>query len=226
MASHQQMLLPLVPETLKTFALFLPGKNQLVLETLASNTAPQFIYLFGAKGTGKTHLLEAYAAAALEQQKHLLFLPLKNLPNATDYLKDLPKFDAILMDDLDYLTSDLEINLFNLFNELQAQGTPLIVTSTVPPAALNLNLPDLKSRLNSGLSLKLEPLKDEELKAALKLHCKHIGLQLNDKIYDFILNRSERNLDILIKQLKQVADHSLLTRRPVTLMMAKKVLSL
>lgn len=226
MLNQQQMLLPLIPETLKTFQLFFPGKNQLIVETLKHPLPPQFIFLFGTEGSGKTHLLEAYAAQALQKNQRVLFLPLKNLNTATDYLKDLPELDAVLIDDLEHLPPALEADLFHLFNQLQAHNTSLIITSTSTPNALDIKLPDLKSRLESGLALRLEALKDEELKAALTLHAKHMGLKLNNKIYDFLLNHLERNLINLLTQLKKVADYSLQTRRPITLMMIKEVLAL
>jgi DnaA-homolog protein len=222
----QQLLLPLQPQQLKSFALFFPGKNHLALETLIAPTHPQFIYLFGASGSGKSHLLEAYASQAIEKCDRVLFLPLKNLNHQKNYLKELPKLAAVLVDDLEYLSQDEEADLFHLFNQLQSTNTPLIVTSNLAPNALNIQLPDLKSRLESGLALKLETLKDEELLAALKLHAQHLGLRLNEKIYIFILNHLERKLSSLILQLKKVTDYSLLTRRPVTIKMIKFVLAI
>jgi DnaA family protein len=222
----QQLLLPLLPETLKSFELFVPGKNQLVLETLKNPLQSQFIYLFGSEGTGKTHLLEAYAAQALTQKKRLLFLPLKNLKNHTDYLKDWPEFNAVLIDDIEYLAPNLEIELFYRFNELQAKGTSLIITSALPPQALSIELADLKSRLNSGLALKIEALRNDELKMALTLHAKHLGLKLADETYDFLLNHLNRDLAQLTQQLKIIAEYSLRHKRRVTLALIKAVLNL
>lgn len=226
LSDHPQLILPLVPETLKSFDLFFPGKNHLVLETLKADPPPQFIYLYGNKGSGKSHLLEAFTIEALKQQKRILFLPLRTLLKEKTYLKDWPEFDAVLIDDIEYLNPELQPDMCHQFNELQSRGTTLIVTSSAPPAALDFNLPDLKSRMESGLSLKIESLKEDELKTALMMHAKLMGLALDDKIYEFLLKRLERNLGTLTQQLKQIADYSLLTRRPVTTAMIKEVLGL
>ncbi len=226
LSDHPQLILPLVPETLKSFDLFFPGKNHLVLETLKADPPPQFIYLYGNKGSGKSHLLEAFTIEALKQQKRILFLPLRTLLKEKTYLKDWPEFDAVLIDDIEYLNPELQPDMCHQFNELQSRGTTLIVTSSAPPAALDFNLPDLKSRMESGLSLKIESLKEDELKTALMMHAAHMGLALDDKIYEFLLKRLERNLGTLTQSLKKIADYSLITRRPVTTAMIKEVLEL
>jgi DnaA-homolog protein len=151
---------------------------------------------------------------------------LRNLLKEKAYLKDWPKFDAVLIDDIEYLNPELQAGMCHQFNELQSSGTTLIVTSSAPPAALDFNLPDLKSRMESGLSLKIESLKEDELKTALMMHAKHMGLALDEKIYEFLLKRLERNLGTLTQSLKKIADYSLIARRPVTTAMIKEVLGL
>lgn len=223
--TNAQLILPLMPDTLKSFELFYPGKNQIILDTLKAKDHPQFIYLFGLEGSGKSHLLEAYANQALKTNQRILFLPLKNLSTNKDYLKDWPKLDAILIDDLELLPKDLEVELFHNFNKLQADNTSLIVSSTKSPQQIDIQLPDLKSRLNSGLALNIELLKDQDLKAALQLKAKQLGLKLDNKIYDFLLNHLDRNLANLNSQLKQISEYSLRTKRPVTLPLIKQALN-
>lgn len=223
--SAQQMLLPLLPQQLKTFELFFTGKNDLAVQSLRQTPPAQFIYLFGQSSSGKSHLLEAFAMQGLSAHKRILFLPLKQLINQKDYLKDWPKFDAVLLDDLEFLPPELETELFHRFNELQAEGSTLIVTSTLAPSNLNIELPDLKSRLNSGLALKLEPLRDIELRQALQKHAAALSLSLDDKLYDYLLNHLNRDLETLIKQIKKIADYSLIKKRSVTLALIKEALS-
>jgi len=220
----KQLVLPLVPTSLKRFEWFYPGQNHLCVTTLKQEPLPQFIYIYGSSGSGKTHLLEAYAYKAIEAKKRVLYVPLKQIQLHRDFFRDLQKMDALLLDDLEYLNPALATALFHGFNSLQQQQIPLIITSQLKPSALNLALPDLKSRLQSGLSFNLIPLMDEELKTALTLYAQQLELKLDDKIYSWLLTYQKRDLHVLTKQLQAIANYSLAAKKPITLPLVKQAL--
>ena len=108
----QQMILPLVPTSLKRFELFYPGQNALCLNTLKQEELPPFTYIYGTPGSGKTHLLEACAFAAIQAKKRVLFLPLRHLTPSAECFQDLHLIDLLLIDDIEYLPKILETPMF------------------------------------------------------------------------------------------------------------------
>lgn len=56
-----------------------------------------------------------------------------------------------------------ELALFNLYNRVLELGrTCLLITGDRPPRQIDLQLPDLASRLDWGQIYRLQPLSDEE----------------------------------------------------------------
>ena len=64
--SMQQLLLELAPPPPPTLENFSPGKNGAALEALkeALEDGERFVFLWGPGGSGKTHLLRAFAGVA------------------------------------------------------------------------------------------------------------------------------------------------------------------
>ena len=129
----EQMVLPLVPASLKRFEFFYPGQNSLCLDTLRPETLPSFTYLYGVSGSGKTHLLEACAYEAIQAKKRVLFLPLRHLVPAAECFQDLHCVDLLLIDDIECLPPALETSMFHCFNSLQEQHIPLLISSQLKP---------------------------------------------------------------------------------------------
>ena len=59
--------------------------------------------------------------------------------------------------------------MFRLHHDLNEQQRHLVLAATSPPAALNWQLADLRSRLGGGLILQLKPLSEAEQIAALQM---------------------------------------------------------
>jgi len=214
----------------QTFADFFPGGNTEAvrhLQNCAEGDGEAFMFLWGAPGLGKSHLLRACCQHAHQLGRtafYFEFIPAA-LPNP-GLLAGLHQFDLVCLDGIMSIIghSDWEWALFNFFNQHRAYGRQLVVSAQCPPEQLPVRLPDLKTRLNWGLTLKLKPLPDDDKARALALKAKQLGFQLPPQVGRFLLTRCNRDLASLWAILAQLDQASLAARRKLTIPFLKQVL--
>ncbi len=113
---------------------------------------------------------------------------------------------------------------FNFFNLHRDQGHTLILSSSCPPNELAIRLPDLKTRLNWGLTLKLQPLTDEDRITALTYKASQMGFEISPKAGRFLLTHYDRDLSSLWALLKKLDQLSLAAKRKLTIPFLKQIL--
>ena len=211
-----------------SFANFFAGPNEAALKHLklwASNTlrSPVPTYLWGEAGSGKSHLLKAFAEVLCEQGATVGWLDASVL--------DPPEFDerwvAVLMDDCHLYTAVQQQAAFNWFvNAMSAaDGQPrcVLAAGALPPADLALR-EDLRTRLGWGHVFVLHALTDAERRAVLRQEADARGIFLGDEAMDFILHRFSRDLGNLMQLLDQLDGYSLQTQRAITIPLIKSML--
>ena len=123
----QQLPLDIEIKADATFSNFVTGGDdnaQLVsmLQQVAGGE-PEFVYLYGEPGTGRTHLLQAFTQCYSECQPQALvaYIPLDNMQLVPDMVEGLAGFDAVCIDGLERCLGDKawETALFNLYNQLK-----------------------------------------------------------------------------------------------------------
>lgn len=224
---HPQLPLPFRLQDDLTFNKYISSENQQVISALKDPQEP-FIYLWGDSGTGKTHLLHAICQEQTEHGKTAVYLPLKEMfTMPAQLLAGMDKLDLVCLDDIQLISgkSDWEEAIFNLFNQLKQTGGRLIISSISSPQQSNIQLNDLKSRLNSGLPLNLVPLSDESTIQALQARAHQLGLELNEDVANFMITRFPRNLSTLWSLLDQLDQASLAAQRKLTIPFLKSTLS-
>lgn len=208
---------------------YVPGSNAEVLHAVtaaAEGYGERFLFLHGPQGAGKTHLLAGACNQAAASARSCVYLPLGELcALSAEVLQGLETRDLVCLDDVEHAADPAwERALFNLYNALRDRGGRLLATAAVPPAALPLSLPDLRSRLAWGLTLTLHPLADDALAEALRAAALARGLALGAEVADYLLRRFPRNLPALLEVLEQLDQASLAARRPLTLPFVRSVL--
>jgi DnaA family protein len=202
-----------------TFANYFPGPNAQLLHCLEQRREP-FVYLWGAGGSGKSHLLQAACHAASEMGAGAAYLPLAELSGMSpDLLEGLEQMGVIAIEDIETVAGnrEWEVALFHLYNRVREQGGRLYVAGSVPPASLGLTLPDLVSRLSWGPVFQLEPLSDEEKLRALQLRAKGRGMVLSDEVAGYLMKHTERDLHNLFELLERLDRESLAAQRKLTI---------
>jgi DnaA family protein len=213
--------LPIGAVAVQDFESFAVGANTAAVEhlqALRTDAAP--VYLWGASGCGKSHLLHALVDR-FESQGALAgsFQAANSAP--------WPSNDAwslIVLDDCEQLDADQQHAAFALFIDAAARGVPVVAAGRLPPVDLPLR-EDLRTRLAWGHVFALQSLNEAEVRATLRREADRRGVFLSDEVMDYLLTRFERDLKHLMKQLERLDDFSLATKRSITIPLLKQMMS-
>jgi DnaA family protein len=228
---HPQLPLGLALRESARFASYFPGQNQEAVNSLrvsAEGLGDSLVYLAGAPGLGKTHLLQAACQQAADAGRTSVYLPLRQLPGLSPAMfEGLERMDLVCLDDVDAIAdrADLEHGLFDLFNRLRESGGTLLVTAGKRPDQSGIQLADLVSRLCWGVTYVLKPLDEETLFAAVTYRARARGLELPEDTARFLLRRFPRDLASLCDLLDRLDHASLIARRRLTIPFVKAALA-
>ena len=227
--SPMQLPLPVALPDGVSFANFVAGSNLEVVQTLQGRVHgnEHFVYLWGAAGTGKTHLLHASCQHAAEQHSAAAYLPLADADTLSPaVLESLEHLDVVCIDDIQTIAgrSEWETGLLHLYNRIRDSGGRLRVTGNAAPAELRLALPDLGSRLSWGLIFQLQPLDDENKLRALQLRARSRGMDLPEEVGRYLLNHWPRAMPKLFELLQHLDTGSLTHQRKLTIPFVRELI--
>jgi len=194
----RQLALPLSAPPAPTLENFVPGSNGELLERLrelaAGRCCETVVYLWGAPGSGRSHLLAASARPGVR-----------------------------VADDVEVLDEAGQQALFNAINSAREDGGTVLAAGAAPPAQLALR-EDLRSRLGWGLVYEVKPLSDAEKAVFLHAEAARRGLRLSDEVVWYLLTHVRRDMPSLRALLEQLDRASLEQHRPVTLPLVREAL--
>ncbi len=228
----RQRTLALFRDAGASFDSFEPAGNSEVVTAVrawAAGQGPWCLYLWGAAGVGKSHLLQAAVRQVSGRGARTMYLPLFELRSwGTEALDGLDDLDALALDDVDALLGERgrEERLFTLYNRMQGAGGQLLVAAPVAPRELRCTLPDLQSRLSAALVFHLAPLGDEARCAALMHAAAARGIALPATVAVYLLRRLPRDFTALNAVLNTLDAASLSAGRPLTIPFVREVLGL
>lgn len=214
----EQLLLALLTEPGADFATFIAGDNQEVLAQLqdqARGAGEPYLFVHGAAGTGKTHLLQSACRGAVAQGAQAQYLPLTHGGLLPAVLEELDRLDLVALDDLQAVVGDArwEQQLFDLFNRIREQRRRLLVSSDRPIPELPIALPDLQSRLGWGPSYRLRPLDEQHMEQLLIGNALGRGLTLDSETVRYIMQHHTRDTKELISLLDALDHASLMHKK-------------
>jgi DnaA family protein len=185
------------------------------------------VYIAGTAATGKSHLLLATCAEAEAVGLRAAYLPLTAAAGRLrDALDAFEHADLVALDGLEAIAGDREdeVALFDAHNRARDAGRSLLYAARAMPDALDLVLPDLRSRLSQCARIALEPLDDVGRADVLRVRAQRRGLQLEDAAIDWLLKRVDRDLVSLTALLDRLDRESLAAQRRLTVPFLRSVL--
>ena len=224
----KQIALDIGLSTGPTLQNFFPGPNEAVRKHLAlwvgekssaATRSPVPTYLWGASGSGKTHLLKAVREALREQGAVVGWL------DATD-LEPGPfseSWAAVLFDDVHQYSAVQQHAAFNWFVNAQTHQRWVLGAGDQPPAGLQVR-EDLRTRLGWGHVFGLKVLSEPERRAVLRQAADARGVFLGDEVMDFMLTRFSRDLGSLMELLDLIDGYALQTKRVITIPLIRSMM--
>lgn len=215
----------------QSFKSFFPGNNTEIINHLQEFLAKkneQQIYIWGDVGHGKSHLLKACCLAANEHHKTSFYLTFNSTkPPNPAILEGLENMAIVCLDNIEQIAgnTDWEQALFNFYNLHRDNNNQLLLTSSCPPKYLPFQLPDLKTRMSWGLTLKLQPLNDEQIINALNHKAHFMGFTIPDNVGRFLLSHYERDLPALWLILNKIDHATLAAKRKLTIPFLKQIMA-
>ncbi|MDX9740548.1 MAG: DnaA regulatory inactivator Hda [Gammaproteobacteria bacterium] len=209
-----------------TFDVFVPGADAEAVAWLRERARDGVTYLWGARGAGRTHLLQAVCHQAAAAGARSAYVPLGEAGLVPEVLEGLETLEVVCVDDLQCVAGhdEWERALFALFNGLKARHAGLVCCADRPLHGLGVKLPDLASRLAWGPVFQLHGLDDEALAEALQLRASALGLEMPDEVVRYLMRRESREPSALFGLLEQLDRASLSAQRRLTVPFVREFL--
>lgn len=214
-----------------TFASFYAGHNAEVIQQVQSFAGvgvEQQLYLWGDSGSGKTHLLQACCQLAKSSGKDPFYFRFDaaDMPSPRLF-EGLEEVELICLDDIHCIAdrADWEAALFGFYNSHRQNNHKLLLAADCPPKYLPFNLLDLKTRMGWGLTLKIQPLRDDQIIDALTFRAHFLGFDIPPQVGRFLLNHYVHDLPALWLLLERIDRATLAAQRKLTIPFLKQILS-
>jgi len=185
------------------------------------------LFLSGAEGCGKSHLLNALCHEARKLGMAAFYVALRRLPEeAAAGLEHLHALDLICVDDLDCVAGNAvwEQALFRCFNEVRDAQGRLLVSSRQALSTLPIQLPDLASRLAWGVRQSLQAPDDRGKLEVLQQRARALRIELPRDVQNYLLRHGRRDMASLIAAVERLKEAAFADKRRITVPLARQVL--
>ncbi|MFT7560023.1 MAG: DnaA family protein [Flavobacteriales bacterium] len=206
------------------------GNEQVVhtLQNLSSSTGSSSTLLWGAHGSGLSHLLQAACHTAGTAGHYAQYLPLAELLDydPMDICEGLEDCHLLCLDGLESVCGNPEWEraIFHIYNNMRDAGNALVFAAYESPSELAISLPDLKSRILGCVVYQLESLTDDDKKSALKMRAQARGMDMSDDVARYIMSRVSRDFHALFQLLAKIDAASLQKQRKITIPLVRELL--
>ncbi|WP_154223403.1 HdaA/DnaA family protein [Marinicella rhabdoformis] len=225
MKHSKQVPLELVTAQSQDFEDFILADEDVPVVSALKSRLPDFSYVWGAPGTGKTHVLNACRHWHERQTTKVMMVAaeqMKTVPIENVLPTDLA---LLLVDDVNVLAGNRadETLAFNLYNHCKANGISLIYSASISPRSKDWCLPDLRSRLNAGQILPLTVLAGEKALALFERQLVDKGITFDAAVLPYVEKHLSRDYPSLCQLLKTIETETLKEKHRLTVPLLKKI---
>ena len=181
------------------------------------NWSSKWLNVFGAPGSGKTHLIKILEKKITSVK---IFSP-KEVNNST--ISILDNVECLIIDDF---KNDIDQTiLYSLLNQSKQLEKYILINSIKPLKEFEFQTNDLKSRIRSFLPIGIELPTDDLLRVIIMKSFSDKQVSLDPKLCDYIIKNVERSYEKMIKFLKDVDELSLSSGKSININLIKKVIN-
>ena len=201
------------------------------------------LFIYGASGLGKTHLMQAIGHYTLFNNPKLKVKYTKtedyvndfisNSRNSKDTIENMSKFnrkytniDIILIDDIQFIESKKKtmIQMQHTFDTLYNKGKQIVITSDRVPKEIPTLTSALCSRFEMGLMVELTPPDVETRYQIIKKIAKDNDLVFEDEALKYIAKHFKNNVRELEGAFTKVSAYAEMSSQSLSLKLAKDIL--
>jgi len=220
-----QLGLPISLDSKMLLDNFLGNKQLLkfITEIYVDKTSAE-IYVYGASGLGKTHLLQGAALKALSEQQSAMYIDCFN-PLPEHVLESIEQLNWISIDNIDVINNNQQDLFFDLYNRAKQAKVTMLISGSGLPSELSV-MKDLKTRLGLATIFQLEELDDELTMSVLNNQMIDRNLSIDSKIYEYLFKYYSRDVKILLSAMDELDKASLQAKQNITIPFVKNILRL
>lgn len=228
-----------------TFENFVVGSSNKFAYTactvVADNPSVKYnpLFIYGASGLGKTHLLYAitHRIAKNNMDSKILYVKGEEFTNqlidslsekrSASFRDKYRSADVFLVDDIQFIAGkqSTQEEFFHTFNALYESDKQIILTSDRPPKEINTLEDRLRSRFEWGLIVDIQP-PDLELRIAiLKRKAEAMKITVPNDVLIFLAENITSNIRQIEGAIKKLNAYSFIHGSVITLELAKTTLS-
>lgn len=219
------------------FSTFVRGQSNLVAfsacEAVTQNpgnlTNPVFLY--GATGLGKTHLLHSVGNEIQRSHPEWKIIYVTSGDFMIEHIASIRfnkqemfrnkyrQCDVLLVDDIQFLErkENTQLEFFHTFNELYQRKKQIVITSDKYPKDIPNISERLKSRFVEGLIAEIEPPSFEDRLAIVEAKSRMMGLRLSSDLIQYISENVKANVREIQGVLNNILMNQSMSGKPPTL---------
>ena len=196
------------------------------------------LFIYGKSGLGKTHLMHAIGNEIKQKNPKSVvlyqtadrfvneFINAIRFDKVQKFKQKYQNIDVLLIDDVQFISNKDQTQeaFFHIFNALYESHKQIIFSSDLVPQSMHGVAERLRSRMAWGLIVDIHAPKFETKIAILKRKAHANNELLPDDVAEYIASIVEHNIRDLEGALVRVIAFGALTKQPISLAVAQKVL--
>jgi chromosomal replication initiator protein len=194
------------------------------------------LFIYGGVGLGKTHLLQAIGQEAIASNLQVIYVSAERF--TSEFITSLQErqteefnhkyrsVDLLLIDDIQFIAGKEQTQeiFFHTFNELHNSNRQIAVTSNSLPQTISSLENRLRSRLEWGLIVDIQPPAFETRLAILQAKAEREGANVASEVLEFLAQQIQQNIRELEGYLNRAIALARLTRALLTPELAAQAL--